>query len=224
MEKNIEVVKQEAGKIEVWANGLVVTNKEEYALAYEGIKQIKTLKTQWLNYWKPVKDNAYKAWKGITGKEKEGADILDNAERTAKQKAESWRQEQERRAEQERLRLQAIADEKARRERERLEKEAEKLKTPELKQERLEQAAMVEAPVISTAPVAEVAGVAIREVWKARVTDINALIASASPNSIASSFLQFNEQAANSFARTTKGKVKVDGIEFYTERVSSVRK
>jgi hypothetical protein len=218
----IEVVRQEASAIMVWANGLAVRNADEYKLAFEKVKEIKAVRKRWTDYWSPLKTKAHATWKEIVGKEKEGTDICDNAELIAKRKADAWRQEEERKAAEEQRRLQAEADRQARRERERLEKEAAKLKTPELKQERLEQAAAVEAPVVAVEKPA-VEGVSVRTTTKARLVDMNALIAAATPGSVAASFLEFNEKAANAFARSTKGSVKVAGIEFYEERTSSVR-
>jgi hypothetical protein len=223
MEQGIEIVKQEAGKIMLWANGLAVNNQEEYKLAYDGIKGIKTVRSKWIAYWGPMKTKAHATWKEICGKEKEGTDILDKAELIAKKTAETWRLEAERKAEAEQRRLQAEADERARRERERLEKKAENLKTPEKKTAVLEQAAAVEAPVITiTAPV-EVEGVSVRKIWKARLVDMDKLIAAATPGSVAASFLEYSERAANSFARSTNGAVSVAGIEWYEDRTSSVR-
>jgi len=219
----IEVVKQEAGKVMSWANGLVVSNDEQYKIAYDGVKQIKELRKRWTAFWAPLKKKAHETWKDVVAKEKEGTDMLDNADRTARQKAEGWRQEEERKAQAEQRRLQAIADEKARRERERLEKEAAKLKTPELKQERMEQAATVEAPVVTIERPVEAEGVSVRKVWKAQLVDMDKLIASAKPGSIAASFLEFNEKAANRIASSTKGSISVPGVEFYTERISAVR-
>jgi len=223
MEQAIEIVKQEASAIMQWANGLTVSNAEEYKLAFEKVKEIKAVRKRWNDYWGPLKAKAHSAWKEVVAKEKEGTDVCDRAERMAKQKADAWRFEEERKAEEERRRLQAIADENARRERERLEKQAAKLKTPELKEERLEQAAAIEAPVVEIAAPVEIEGVAIRKIWKARLVDIDKLIAAAGPGSVAASFLEFNEKAANSFARSTKGSVKVAGIEFYEERTTSVK-
>lgn len=222
MERETKEVAKEVTAMVEWANGLAVRNASDYKLAYEQIRNIKAARKRWTDYWGPLKAKAHAAWKEVVAKEKEGTDVCDRAERMAKQKADAWRFEEERKAEEERRRLQAIADEKARRERERLEKEAAKLKTPELKEERLEQAAAIEAPVVEIAAPVEVEGVAIRKVWKARLVDMDKLIAAAGPGTVAASLLAFNEKAANAFARSTKGNVKVDGIEFYEERITSV--
>jgi len=221
--KGIEVVKQEAGKLMAWAEELEVRNEEDYKGAFAVVKQIKSIRKQWVEYWKPIRGNAYKSWRGIKTKENEGTDLCDTAEGIAKNKAGSWRAKQEAIAEEQRRKLQAEADRRARIERERLEKEAEKLKTPELKEQRLEEAAAVIAPEVKVNAPAKVEGVSVRKSWKARLVNPSALIANARPGSVASTFIEFNQRAADSFAKSTKGNVKVPGVEWYTENITSVR-
>lgn len=224
-ERGVEVIRQEASGILLWADSLVVNTLEDYKGAIARLQDIKAVRSKWVAYWLPLKSKAHAAWKEVVAREADGLRICDDAERMAKVKAITWKQGQDRKAEEERIRLQAKADEDARREKERLEREAEKLKTPELKEARLEEAAGIQAPVITIAsPVADVEGASARKTWKAELVDMDALIAAASPGSVAASFLQFNEQAANNFARSTKGKVEVAGIRFFEEEGLSIRK
>ena len=220
----IEKVREDVGKMSVWANGLAVTTEEDYKKAFAGIRKIKAIRLEWVIYWEDLKKDAYDAWKGVVARESAGTKICDESEKTAKLKADKWRCEQERIAAEQQRKLQAIADEKARRERERLEKEAEKLKTPELKEERMEEAAAVVAPEVKIEGPAKVEGVSVSMKWKARVTDINALIKAAKPGSVASTFVEFNSKSATAFAKSTRGKVEVPGVEFYAERSTSVRR
>ncbi len=216
MENEIEVVRTEAAGIADWANRLVVQTKDDYQAAVGRLQEIKAIRKRWTDYWAPVKASAHEAWKGIVAKEKAGTDICDRAEQTAKTKALAWAQAEQEKQAAEQRKLQAQADEAARRERERLEREAAKLKTPEKIQERLEQAAAVQAPVITLqTPTAGVKGASTRTTWKARVVDMSALIAAATPGSVAASLLAVNQSAADAFARSTKGAVPVPGIEFY---------
>ncbi len=215
MEKEIEVVKQEVVGIEEYAKKLVVATPQDYQEAHLIIGKVKELKGKWSSYWRPLKEKAYATWKDITGREKEVSDRMDKVIREVSQKALLWKQEQDRKAEEERRRLQAEAEEKARRERERLLKEAEKLKTPEKIQERIEQAEAVQVPVVSVQSEAvKVEGVISKKTWVAELVDMDELIASAKPGTVASSFLQFNQAVANQFAKATKGTVEVKGVKF----------
>ncbi len=224
MPQELEVIRQETNSIANWANGLVVASKEDYQTAYARVKDIKAIRSKWTAYWGPVKTKAHAAWKEIVARESAVVKICDQAERMAKDKADAWYAEEQRKAAAEQARRQAVADEKARRERERLQKEAAKLKTPELREERLAQAAEVEAPVITVEAPEQVEGVSTRTIWKARVVDMAALIEAAKPNTVAASFLAVNQQVLDAFSRSTKGAVPVPGVEFYAERGVAVRK
>lgn len=215
MEQEIEVVRAEAANVVQWANQLVVATVDDYKAVVVRLQAIKAGRSRWVKLWEKSKANTYAAWKGVVADEKVGLDVFDRAEQTAKGKALAWKQIQDQKAAEEQRKLQAEADERARRERERLEKEAEKLKTPEKKEERLEQAAQVVAPVVTVqSPTAEIEGASSRKTWKAELVDKEALIAGALPGSVAASFLEFNQKAADAFSRSTKGKVAVAGVRF----------
>jgi len=224
MEQQIEVVKKEAAGLMAWANNLVVATADDYKGVVARLQDIKAIRKKWTDYWLPLKTTAHESWKGIVAKEKEGTDVCDAAKRTAKIKALTWKQEADRKAAEEQRKLQAEADERARKERERLEKEAAKLKTPEKQAERLEQAAAVEAPVVTVqSAAAEITGASGRKTWKAEVVDKAALIAAAVPGSVAESLLEVNQEAADSFAKSTKGSVAVPGVKFHIEEGLSIR-
>ncbi|MBT9133201.1 MAG: hypothetical protein DDT33_01737 [Firmicutes bacterium] len=198
-----------------WADGLVVATVEDYKGVVVRLQDIQVLRSRWVELWAKAKANTYAAWKGVVAEEKKGTDICDRAVSVAKSKALIWKQNQDRIIAEEQRKLQAEADLKARKEKERLEKEAEKLKTPEKKEERLQAAAEVVAPVVTVAsPVANVKGVGSRKVWKGEVTDMAALIAAATPGSVAASFLEVNQKRVDGFARSTKNTVKVPGVDF----------
>jgi predicted component of type VI protein secretion system len=205
-------VEKQAAKAVAWANGLTVTSKETADQAIAGITKIKALRKSWTEYWSGLKETAHKAWKEVVAKEKAGTDICDQAERIAKGKVLAWQQQELERAAAEQRRLQAEADERARKEREALEKKAAKLKTPEKAEALRAQAAAVQAPIVQVA--VNTVDAATRTTWKGEVVDIAALLAAATPGSVAASFITINQQAVDAFARSTKGKVPVAGVLF----------
>lgn len=224
MENEIEVVRQELPSILSWAQNLVVTNKEEYADTLMKAKGIKSKISFWKNYWKPVKEKAKGVHTDICAKENSGLNILQPAYDLSKKKADDWSANEERKAAAEQARLQAIENEKSRREKEAAIKAAEKLKSPELKAARLEEAEQIRPPEITIEPpTPKIEGVSHRVTVKARLVDMAALIAAATPGSIASTFLIFDQSGANK-ATSTKNKVPVPGIEYYEERTSAVRR
>lgn len=192
-----------------------VANVTERGNALELCKQIKARRAEVVEFFRDTKEKAHAAWKAIVAQEKSFTDRLDGAERKIKAAVMSYDREQEAIRQAEQRRLQAEADEAARRERERLEKQAAKLKTPEKREAVLEQAAMVAAPVIQLAPVApKVEGVSVRKTWKARVVD---------EAKIPREFLMVNERALDAYAKATKGKMQVAGVEFYEAETMAVR-
>lgn len=224
MKKDIEVLKREASKIIAGAEGLVIKSLEDYKLAFEQVKRIKEIKNQWQKYWEPIRINAYRTWKEIKEKENQGLEILEKAERIIKEKALAWKQEQERKAEQERLKLQAEIERRARIEKERLLRQAEKLKTPEKKEALIQQANQVVVPEVKVqSNVEKVEGVATKKIWKAKLVNMDELIQEAVNNDVAKGFLKFDEKMANAFAKATKGKVKIAGVEFYSEEIVVVK-
>ena len=197
-----------------WSGSLVVGNDQERATAIEGLKRVKVRGNAIKAWFKPSKDAAAKAHKAIVAQEKSVTNVLDEIERQAKVAVVGYDTEQESLRNAERARLQAIADAKARKEAARLQAEAAKLKTPELKEERLQQAEEVVAPVVQVAAPEAVKGASTRKTWKARVVDA-ALV----PRE----YMTVNEKALNAVAKATKGSIKIEGVEFYSESLLAVR-
>lgn len=207
--ESVEVLRQELTPVVQQAGSIMVTTPEAYTGAADFLKAVKAAQKRCADFFAPMKAATHAAWKKVTAAEAETLKPLQDAEATVKRKMLTYATEQETIRQEEQRRLQEQADLAARRERERLEKEAAKLQTPELKQARMEAAASVVAPVIEVASVRPVvAGQSIRVTWKARVTDIN---------KVGRQWLILNDAAIQSFARSTKGAVPQDGIEFFEE-------
>ena len=115
--------------------------------------------------------------------------------------------EVQRKADEERRRLQAEADAKAEAERKRLAEAAAKA--------REEKAAEVQAPQVQvTVPVVKVGGTQMRDCWKYRV--VNADL-------VPREFLAIDEKKLGQHARANRDTVPVAGVEFYNEPTMAVR-
>lgn len=136
---------------------------------------------------------------------------LENSRKTIKNKIIAWQQEEQRKAEVERARLQAIADEAARKERERLEKEAAKLKTPEKIEQRLEQAAQVIAPVIHVE--APKSGIRMSKAWVAEVENPMAFFAAVAERMELAGYVTI-ETTKLARAKAANPMIEIPGIEF----------
>jgi len=203
---NVEVIRSEVAPVVMNAAAMVVTNPAEYTVASDFLKTIKGAQSKVVAFFAPMKQKAHEAHKAITLQEASMLKPLQDAEAALKRNLLTFYQDQERIRIDAQRKLQAEADEAARKERERLEREAAKLKTPELREQRLEQAAAVIAPVVQVASVAPVvSGQSVRKTWTAKVVDVS---------QVPREWMVVNEKALDSFAKATKGAVKVPGVEF----------
>lgn len=92
--------------------------------------------------------------------------------------------------------------------------------------EPVEQPAQVEAPVAAAVvPLPpRAAGVSVRTVWKAKVTDKSAFIRNAAGKPEIEAILEVDEGRLNKFAAATGGKASLAGVTFYEEPVVSARR
>jgi hypothetical protein len=216
-------VKREIETRVTWARALVIRTPQERAQALDVIKEVKGLaKAVEASFDAPVKA-AHAAWKAAVAHRDSFLAGPTEVERLAKAAIIAFDREEEIKRVKEQARLQAIADEQARKERERLEKQAEKVKSPERAEALREQAASV-APVAimvpRTAPKGE--GESTTTTWKARVVDAHAFIKAAAEAG-RFEFVKVDESGLNDFARRTQGKVRLSGVEFYSETRMNVR-
>ena len=203
---NVEVIRSEVAPVVMNAAAMVVTNPAEYTIASDFLKTIKSAQSKVVAFFAPIKQKAHEAHKAITLQEASMLKPLHDAENALKRNMLTFYAEQERIRIDAQRKLQAEADEAARKERERLLREASKLKTPELREQRMEQAASVIAPVVQVSSVAPVvSGQSVRKTWTAKVVDVS---------QVPREWMVVNEKALDSFAKATKGAVKVPGVEF----------
>lgn len=139
---------------------------------------------------------------------------MEASRKTIKGKVIAWQTAEAEKAERERARLQAIADEQARKERERLEAQAAKLKTPEKIEQRLEQAAQVVAPVVQVQ--APKAAVKVMRVWVARVTDQAAFFAALAARPELAWYVTI-ETTKMQRAKAANPMIEIPGVEFRQE-------
>ena len=135
---------------------LKVVDEGSYLIAGDALKSIKEYKNKILEYFKPIKEAAWVAHKGIVAKEKEALEPAEKIEVTVRSEINQYlmKIENERKAEQKRLEAEAAA--KAEAERQKLLEKAAKAKSEEKAEELLELAADVYvAPVFAPITVAK---------------------------------------------------------------------
>lgn len=143
---------------------------------------------------------------------------VDNLEKHLKSLMIAYVNEEERKRKAEEEKLRKIAEAAEAKERKRLEEQAAKAlangktdKAEELSQ----RAATVNrvAPIVAST-VQKVSGVSMKQNWKARVIDINA---------VPRAYLIVDEKKLDQIAKATKGSLTLAGIEFYSEDVLASR-
>lgn len=197
------------------ARAITISSNDDYQLAGEFIRDIKTRAGDVVAYWKDPKSAAAKAHKDICAREKAMLEPLNQAEAIIKQTMMTYTRkvaEEERKAREEALR-------KQREEAERLLKEAAEAEAKGNiieAETTLSMAQMVEempvAPVVAT-PAPKAAGISTRKVWKARIVNAGQV-----PVSFGGMVIRpVDEKLLNQLAASSKGTIAIPGVEFYQE-------
>ena len=222
----------------------IVSAPEEYKGANDDLRRIKVKTKQLDDLRKSLTKPLDESKKRIMEFFSKPLEFLEKAESAVKSAMLNWQQEQERirleeerkiqeaaRKEEERLRKIKEEQERVWREKqEALRKEAERLenegKSKEAMKalieaekakikadERAAQAEEISVPVpVLESKVEKMAGLSTRTIWKFRITD---------SNKIPRQYLIPNEKMLGDVAKTTKGSLQIDGVEFYSEEILS---
>lgn len=213
-------VRGESTELVQQATQIAVTDVPTQEKASELLLTIASMRKKIADTWKPMKEAAHKAHKTICEKEKELDAPLAEAEQTLKTRISAFVAEQQRIAkeiEDENRRLaQERADAEAVAESERLALEDAEVLMSEGKPEEAEAVLSNPVPVapkyVAPAPVApqiaQVKGLTTVEVWKHRIINVD---------QIPREYMMPNESMIAAVISRTKGKIKIQGIEAYSE-------
>jgi len=208
----IEQQKQAITSIEAKVSQIVVDTPDDYRNAVDFCKEIKLRQNVITEYWKPLKEKAYGAWKDICAKEKQLSEPFTKAESCIKAKLSEYQRkklEEERilKEEQERFRK----EEEARLLKVAMEAEAEgKIEQAEYAMDQAEKAKNIQFAPIDPVRARDSSS---SVTWKARI--INESIV---PVSIMGTVIRpVDVSALNKLAQISKGKVTIPGVEFYED-------
>ena len=185
---------------------ITVTDQASYEAAGEILRNIATVKKEIKAKFADPKKKAAEAHKSICALENELLAKVTMRENEIRQKMTVYYEAEQRRIAAEAERKRKEAEEMAR-----LAMEAEEQGDTETAAEAIAIAALEESTV-TVAPKA--AGVSMREVWEAVVTD---------KSKVPLEYMEVNLSALNSIARATKGTLNIPGVQFVKKTVSSVR-
>lgn len=220
--QEVEQVAQKASLLVRSAVTLKVTDTTTQHQASQVLLAIAALRKEVADTFKPMKDAAFKAHRTICEQKKKYDQPLADAERAVKAQIGNFVAEQQRLARESEEAARKAEQERAEREA-REESERRAIADAEALQAMgdtagaeavLENPAPMPVRYVAPAPiapqVAQVAGVSTREDWDFRIVDELA---------IPREYLLVNESAIRALGKTTKGKAKIAGVEFYPKQV-----
>jgi hypothetical protein len=213
-------VVEQTNDIATQALSLAITTPAAHVSGQELIISIGQMRKQVTAFFEPMKTAAHAAHKAVCDRENETLKPLLNAQKELSKKLVAFEAqvEADRRAEQERLRIEAkaIAEREAREESERLALEdavaLEQAGDTVAAEAVLANPApivprYVPAPIVPS-PLTRVSGAVGKETWKARITNINL---------VPREWMIVDEAALNKHAANRKQMAVVPGVEFYAE-------
>jgi colicin import membrane protein len=224
VEREEQLLKQEALSVMERARTVKITDQPTYDAATDLLlKEIIPFRRKWADYWKPLTGAAWDAYKKIQAKFKEGDEPAEAAERQVKSEIRRWDDEQIRIEQERQRKAQEAAEKQAEEERLRAAIVAEEAGASET-----EVSAIVDAPVAVVAePVApayqRTSGISRRENWKAKVTDLHALVKAAAKDKSLLAYLEPNERALNNRAKADRQTLNIPGVVPYDDAVVSAR-
>lgn len=213
MENQESQIKNEALSLQKTAETMLINSSEEYQIATEFLIKCRQSRKKIDEFCDPVISAAHDAHKAALAQKRKLTDPVLVAEKIITPKINAYRQEQDRirRAEEERLRLEA--QKKAEEERLAQAIEAEK-QGDQLSADILVETPVVAAPVFVAPTVPKVEGISDREVWKFKVVN---------PALVPNEYKIIDESAIGKVVRALKDRTSIPGIQVYPEKVLSVR-
>lgn len=203
-------------RTEAAITGYKISTPEEYQNSATVLKKIKAGQKRLEELRTAITGPLNAALKAVNDLFRQPADKLAAAERSIKAEIGRYADEQERIRREE----QRKADEAARKQQEKLQAQAQKAadsgkveKAAELEQ----RAATVVAPVIQREP-PKVTGISSREVWKAEVADLAALVKAVAEGKAPLALVQANDKVIGAQARSLKQDFVVPGVKVWSER------
>lgn len=200
------------------ARGFVIVDAPTYERACEFLKGVKALRQEIADTFDPHIRRAHEAHKALLAEKQEAERPLADAERIVKDGLVAFDREQER---QQREAQQRQLAEQRRLEEERRLQEALALEARGRHEQAdavLEKPIVVPVPVLPAREVPKVSGVAFRETYSARCTDLLALVRHVAAHPEHTNLLQVNQAALNSLARSLRQQLQIPGVDVVATR------
>ena len=200
------------------ATGLTITDKISFDSAKELLLSIKDLRKQIDDTFSPIIDKAHQAHKEALAQKKKVENPLIEAEGIIKPRMASFLQEEERKrkAEEDRLRLEAQKAEEERRIAEAIQAEAEG-DIEEAAAILDEEPAYIPPPIVPRT-VSTGGGIAMRENWLCRVENLMALVKAVAEGKAPLAAVNANVVFLGQQARSLRSEMQYPGVVVYSEK------
>jgi hypothetical protein len=199
------------------AKSTVVVDALSYEIAATHLQAIKALQAEADETFDPIIKRAHETHKEALAQKKHITDPLTQAEAVLKRSMASYVQDQERKRLEEERRLREQAELEAAQAREAEIEEAEAHGATVEEVQAIAQSPLRVSPVITAPVTTRVQGIISREVWKAEVTNLIALVKFVSANPQFISLIQPNTAAINGLARSLRSTMNIPGVRVWSE-------
>ncbi len=218
-----QVIETKTSDVVTQAKAFEVASQEEFDAAAEFLRIVKALQDEVRETFGEPKKKAHEAHRAVVAAEKKHLKPLLDAEQTVKGRMGDWHRAEQARIAEARRKAEAEARKAEEEERLRLAAELEAEGDTEGADQVLDEP--LPPPPVEKAPAPKTEGIAVRTTWKARLLDLQQVIAAAAEgNPGARAVLQFNQTAADALARGTKGEVPIPGVSFESETGIAARR
>jgi len=215
------LLEKEVSSVEKQAAAIVILTDEDLIKAKQFVAGIKSVTKRVEEFWKPILDSTYRAYKTVVDRKKSMIEPLSNAEKTAKKEIARYVQEQERKRREEAERLRRLAQEEMERKlneaaQAESEGDAAGAEYAMAEAEAYESASLASIP---TAAPAKVDGMSRRKTWKIKEIDLSKL-----PCEFAGVILRpADESAIANLIKASKGQIQIPGVKYEEDYIISVK-
>lgn len=215
------LLEKEVSSVERQAAAIVIRTDDDLVQAKQFVAGIKSVTKRVEEFWKPLWDTTYRAYKTVVDRKKAMIEPLSNAKKTAKKEISRYVAEQERKRQEEAERLRRLAQEE-------MEKKLNEAAKAESEGDAVgAEYAMAEAEAyetvslskMSAAPATKVDGMSRRKTWKIKEIDLSKL-----PCEFAGVLLRpADEGAISNLIKASKGQIQIPGVRYEEDYIISVK-
>lgn len=221
MDTKQKEIESQAVALKAEADSFEIVSQESYNLANEFGRRIKQSMKTIDEYCDPVIEAAHKAHKAACDQKKALYAPFEAAKKIIDGKQIAWYRAEQARAAEERRKAEEEARKKAEEEALARAQELQDMGMSEAAEEAISQPVVIEK--VTVAEPEKAGGESFREIWKAEVVDLMALVKSVAEGRQPLAYLEANTVTLNKAAAMFKGTVPIPGVKITSETIIARR-